>query len=460
MANSASARVAVTEGNPPETVPIRYNPGSARPTVGEGSNIVVADFARLSGAFLNKAIFGVATGELNRAPPWEYQDLVNRTIQPGFAGLGLRFVRINGITTIPQIFGASGTEAPNWRPLNNLIAGFKTCFPLARFCFVTTNHDTFDYTNRSVRTVVASDIAQIARYLAAGGIRVDYWEVVNEPDHSAANTPAVVAALESEVRSALHAVDRSYVVGGCCTSWPQQNYARASAAAGAQFISWHTYVESPGATKISDEKLYAQGIAAFDAPVKMQAAAKAAAPGNYLTFLTEYAINMFSSDTPGDNDPRQQTYKGAIYSALIMISEAYGGLAGAGIWRLENDDGTYGVFQTGTWNLNPQGALIKALNQYMGGSVTAVSVSSKRTKKLLVMNAVTSADFGLIIINYDTTTTWTGAVALKGRASSANITRFNLDEATPHGSTSSMLPIMLNSITVPPAGLTILSGPR
>lgn len=451
---------------PPEPPPgtgeeIRYNTASPRTLVLGAGNSIVVNLKSTKRGWLNKAMFGVAAGGLCRTPPWNYRDLITPAQQAAFRDLGLRFVRINGITCISDIFGAGMANSPDWSTLDPLIAGFKTCFPLAKLAFVTANHPSFAYADPAVRAQFASCVAQVAQRFVAGGLRVDYWEVVNEPDHTKTNTPAIIAATEIAVRNALLAVDPTYLVGGPVVSWAQSAWIAASAKAGAQFLSWHYYPQPPGplAGRLSDDALFANALATGGMAATMQAAAKAVALRDYLTFLTEYNIQTYSNATLG-NDPRQQSYKNAIFAAVLLLSKAFGGLSGAAIWRLENDDGTYGVFQTGTWNLNSVGALLKALNLYMGGAIIDAIVRSTTTTKLLVLPAVTDTDFGLAIVNYDSSAAWTGSVVLEGRASAANHTRFDLNAGLPLGLANGAPPAGLTTVTVPPQGVTILAGPR
>lgn len=444
---------------PPLPTPVgamRYNPGAPMPIVGTTNGIQVILNSPTLGV-LNKGIFGVATGSLAHSPPWNYRMLTDPVSQAAFRDLDLRFVRINGITTVLDVFGPSGTNPPNWAAIDALLQGLKTCFPNAEFCMSFMNHDMFNYADAGMRAILANDLAAIVRKIQSAGIFIRDIEVINEPDFG--HTPDVVVAMEQAARTAIMAVDPKYRVGGPVTSWARSEFIGPSAKAGAPFLSWHAYAKGPGQVQ-TDQQIYNTAIAWGANAKSVQTWGKNARAADYFTYLDEFGIDSWND--PGQTpDARQQNFKGAVFAALTMIASAYNGLTASSIWRLENDDGSYGVFQTGTWTVNPTGALMRAGNKYLGGTITNMTIGSTGTKNLLALNAVTDTTFGMIIVNYDTVSDWTGPVALAGRTSTtANVTRFDINESVPLGIATTVTAGGLSTITVAKHGVTILAGMR
>ena len=435
---------------------IVFNPGTQRPGVGRDGNIVTCDLTKTTAGRLNKAVFSAAGASMAPSAPWDYRFLVDPNAVAAFKRLGLSFVRILGGTSMGDLFGANGTDTPDWRKLDNLLH-LKEAFPGATYmlclCYA---WNLYDWNNTSLCARLAANYATVARHLEAGGLHVTYWEPLNEPDGHGTGAQAV-AAFEKQVRDALHGVDPNYIVGGPTTTYERGDYVTPSAAAGAQFICWHAYHHSPGQYP-PDQTCWDDGVNWGDQPTNAQTQARQGHPGNYPTFLTEYYLNLYSGD---GNDTRQQQWQGAVFAGCVMLSEAYGGLCGSTIWRLENNDGTYGVFQTGTWNLNPVGTLITELNRRMpAGPMMQCTVKSTTTDRLLALGSTDDTKFGLALVNYHTSQNWQGQVALPGRASTVALDRWRLDSGTPLGAASKLEVGSMATVSIPAGSVMVLSGPK
>lgn len=438
---------------------IQYNPGSARPAVGGGVNAFIADFNVLPGAIVNKAMFGVATGGLSYDWVGHYDMLTN---DPAFRAacidLGLHYVRVNAIYLINDAFGPNATNPPNYTWVDNITNGLVKCFPGAQYNLSFGANWEFNYGDGNIRNNFVNAVKQTLQRMDAGGLHFTHVQAINEPDggQTPGNVPpGTTVATEVALRNALKPVLPNIVFPTGCTSYCRGDFLTPGAAAGARALDYHYYAHPNGDLR-SDDALYQTALGSFNAATDAQNAGRAGAQADYVVLCTEYNLDFTSGS---NNDPRQQNWKGAVYSALWLMSGIYGGLAGATIWRIESFDGSYGVFQTGTYNKNSNGVLLKALNAYVGGKVTGLKINSTGTNRLLGLSTIDGDNFGMVLVNYDTAASWTGAVVLP-RVATSNVTRININQAQPLGETSVVAPSTLGNVTIPPAGIVILAGAK
>lgn len=383
---------------------------------------------------LSPTLFSVATGSLAPSPPWNYRMLTDPVSAAAFRGLGLKAVRVNAITALQDVFGANLDQAPNWASLDQFVAGFNSALPGCKLVMVLINHGNVNFTDATMRGRVGAGYAKTAAYLKSHGIVVAAWEVVNEPNFDL--SPADTAATQVAVKAALVAQGDQTPVGGPTASWAQAEWMAASANSGAEFSDWHVYVKGPGEA-VSTDQLFDRALAA---------ARGGSGPKPWL--LTEYGIDSWTNPDV-QPDPRAQTIEGAVFVALVGISAAQNGVESTFIWRLENNDGSYGVFHTGTWTLNPAGAIIQAANKYLiPGTITPLVGAGPRT-------AFLSSDGGaagrsLLAVNY----------AISGAPVTVPVPpgmglRYFQNPANAHGASGGGAPIA--SIALPPMGIAILS---
>lgn len=464
MEQSAAPPGVVLPAPPPIVAPpvggpsdvIRFNPGSPRPVVQGGVNAITVKIGERTGAFACKAAFGCAAQGLDNIS-WggQYRMLLDPVFQAACADFGFRFVRINGLGAIRDSFGGNANSTPNWTWLDNIAAGFRKCFPLAQFCMSFSGNGDFNYGDANLRANFANAVKQVVQRFRDRGLKIDFVGSINEPDGG--GTPPKVGP--SDVGATIAAFRQAMpteALAGPFTSWGRTDFAQSAAQAGAKLISWHYYNHANGDQR-SDDQIWGDAAGFGSIVAAMQSAARAGGQTEPILGVTEYGLDW----TPGgNNDPRQQNYKGAIFSSLLLMSGIYGGLSGATIWRVENFDGSYGVFRTGTLQKNPNGALLQALNRYAGGDVAPIAIASTGTQKLLGLCTTTATDFAVVLTNYDTTSPWTGPVNLPGRISVANLTRFDLNETATGGLSGSVPTSALGSVTLPRQGITILAGAR
>lgn len=451
---------------PGTTTAIRFNKGSLRPVVTAGANAITVDLTKTTGAWWNKAVSGCAAQGLDNVT-WggQYRMLLDPAFQSACADLGFRFVRINGLGLIKDAFGpAANASAPVWTWIDNIIAGFRKTFPLAQFCLSMSGNGDFNYADVTLRTNYASAARQILQRMQDRGLTVDFVGAINEPDGGGTPPkvlPANAAATMAAVRNAVLPVLAPGVkFAGPFTSYGRTEFATPFAVAGADMIAFHSYNhpnQPQNPPNPTDDKIWTDATRFGDVCVAMQAAARAGAARDYLIALTEYGLDW----TPGaNNDPRQQTYKGAIFTSLLLMSGVYGGLAAGTIWRAENWDATYGPFQTGKLVPNSNGVLLRALNRVMGGDLVPLTITSSGTQKLLGLGTTTASDIGLILTNFDSVSNWVGPISLSGRTSAANLTRLDITSANPGGVTSSISSASLGAISLPAQSIAVLSGLR
>jgi hypothetical protein len=383
---------------------------------------------------LSPTLFSVATSSLAPSPPWNYRMLTDPAAAAAFRSLGLKACRVNGLVMLTDIFGDQLLGQPNWGMIESLVVGYPQALPGARLTLATLAHWSINYADPNMRQRAADRIVEVAKYMKFRGLHVDRWEVINEPDFTPG--PGDTADTERRTRNALHAAGFPEPVGGPCTSWNRSEYMDASIAAGAQFMDWHTYVKGPG-DDVSTDELFNRANAVGGG-----------GHGPHPWVLTEYGIDSWTK--PGTTpDPRQQTLEGAIFAALCGISCANKGMETTYIWRLENDDGSYGVFHTNTWNLNPTGALIQAANKYLiPGTIKPFSTGTA-TRTIALLSDGGSKGQSLLLVNYN----------IGGNPASVAVPagfslRWQQNRTNDHGLASNTPTSLVN---LPPLGVAILS---
>ena len=384
---------------------------------------------------LSPTLFSVATSSLAPSEPWNYRMLTDPAASAAFKSLGLKACRVNGLVMMTDIFGGSLTGSPNWAIVESLVTGYAKSLPGARLTLCCLAHWSINYADPNMRRRAATKYVEIAQYLKSRGLKVDRWEPINEPDGGNVS-PGDVADTERLTRFALHTAGFPEPVGGPCTSWARNEYFDASIGAGSQFLDWHVYVKGPGDDVATDQL--------FDRALGVGAGGKGMKPW----VLTEYGIDSWNK--PGVTpDPRQQSIEGAVFAALVNISCANKGLETTYIWRLENDDGSYGVFHTGTWNLNATGCLIQAANRYLiPGEIQGFTTSGRIAAMLSDGGA---AGKSLLLVNYNTSGT-PASIPIPGGMP----LRWFQNPANVHGVAGGGG--VVTSVNLPPLGIAILSS--
>lgn len=338
------------------------------------------------------------------------------------------------------------------------------------------NHEQYNYQTQAA--TMASCYALFAQRLKDQGVNIKYWSPFNESNsdgRSAVDCGNVLA----HVKPALKAVDQNYLVGGGDFSFADTPYISAMASNGAEFINWHGYFEN--ATEYADDDCLNQKALEFAAAPTNGSSSplstfRTQQPGvDPLMMHTEWNFNFAVGAFNNNGDPRQRTFFGGIFHAIVRCNSIYGGYAGSAHWHIEDPDGTYPIFGPGpSYSYFSPAYLIQALNTYMPvGYARPVTLNFAGGNGR--MSAVCVSDgtkFGFLIINRNTGNsagndgsvagvTWNGTVTLTNRTSTAPITKWVYDRNNPNGLATQVTPTgapQTLSVSIPGPGLVILSG--
>lgn len=453
---------------PPPSTGIVFNPGAATPSVGTSGNSVTFDLTSPTTAWLNRAMFGVCDTTYSFVGAngiWDFNTFQDTTKQAIYRSLGAKFVRMHNHTCIGQTFTSyPSTANPNWQNIDSLITGnpLDACFPGAEF-MMNLHYSTY-MTNTSA---TAACYAAVAQRLKNAGVTIRFWSICNEANHVRNGVPdfsvAQIAALQTAIASAVHAVDSTYLVGGGDPDGAVDAYLRGQASSGAQFINWHRYQD--GSTMgYSDDAVMQAGVQGGEDYRGAFASARAGSPGSYLGGNTEWNLEFASNGSPNDesaSDRRQYNYMGAVVQTLHRIHATYSGGAFCAHFRCGiGQDGTYPMLD-GSGNLRPPAYALRALNTYMpAGNLVATTLNrSDGFGKLSAMCSTDATNFGAVVVNRDQTLTFTGPITLNHRAGQGSITQFKLDSANINGVTSSVTGPTIN-VTMLPGSIIVLGGAK
>lgn len=447
-------------GFEPPIVPVgagmQSNKGSAKPMVSSGPNAITADLTKTTGAIWNKAVSGCATGGLDNVT-WDsqFRQLLDPAFQKACADLDFRFICTNGLGVVRNVFGANANSTtPNWTSVDRIIQGFDKTFPNAEFCMRFAGNGDFNYNDATIRNNLAHSIKAIVDRFRSQGLKIEYVGAINEPDAGTPTPKWSPAAIGASI-AAMRSVMPNEKLAGPFTTYARGDFIKAAAQAGAVLITWHYYnhPNQAAAQRPPNSKIWDDAAAFNNAANAMREAAISGGVPNPICAVTEYNLDF----TPGaNNDPRQQSWEGAIYTSLLLMSGVYGGLAAATIWRSESWDAAYSPFKSGTLEKNPNGALLQALNKYMGGEVTPITLAANNQQKLLGICTRTPDHFTMMVTNYSGIP-WTGPINLTGRSSTDQVTRFDLSPTYPLGLTGTTA---LSNVTIAQNSIAILSGTR
>lgn len=299
----------------------------------------------------------------------------------------------------------------------------------------------------------ASIAVQMAAHFKAKGMEVFYWEVGNEPD-GVVDINTYIADFNA-IAQALHNFNPAYKVGGPVTSWDNGSYITPWAKQCgdyADFTDWHSYPVNPND---DDATMYQKGIRGEVNNIPSELAGTAMKSKPYA--LLEYNIN----GTYGV-DPRQVTYKNAVYTAL-RLTESFKQnplFQIGGIWDIMKDS-NYGVIgPNGNANstIVPVGYYLGEAGQVMPG--VQVSATVNVSGNLKAFATVNGHHFAIQLVNYDTNATYTIGVTAKLPGGGNFGGMYNVWQI---GSSNPAVPqageMAYNTpLSIPPATVVILTG--
>lgn len=444
-----------TGGLPPDNTsnPSSGSGSSSAGTGGPSPAGISVDLSSPMGHAVPASLWGVATGALIDN---SFSGATSSAFQTSFKSLNIQSLRFNVNSGANEglwedaIF-AGGVNSPNWNYLDRWFNTAPSFWNTNGRLIVgvgpsggSAQHNPSDWATIAV---------QLASHFKSKGMEVFYWEVGNEPDGNIdINT---YNAAFNAIAQALHKFNPNYKVGGPVTSWDNGSYITPWAqqcGSNADFTNWHSY---PINTTDSDAAMYQKGIEGELNNVPGEIAGTAMAGKPYA--LLEYNIN----GNPG-SDPRQVTYKNAVYTAL-RLTETYKQnplFQMGGIWDIMADSnyGIVGPNGSSSSVIVPVGYYLGKASQVMPG--TQVPASVDVSANLKVFATVNGNNSAIQIVNYDTSATYTIGVTAKLPGGGNFGGNYNVWQI---GSTHPNVPETGNisyntSLSIPPATVVILTA--
>ena len=438
------------------------------PSNGQGpaasSNFINIDFAGQTGHTLYPTLFG---SSMASDGPSEYSSATwgNANIQTAAkvtAGFGLPGMYVRILPAGGDWSGATGS--PILTKIDSLCASLPKIVDIAT-CQVCYNlGPSISSSSYPDASTFGAQCVQVAQRFVANGINPMYWEIGNE--WNGAINQSTYQPIFNAAASALKAYNSNYTVIGGNFSWEAamdwSSFAR-SAGSNLGMCAYHDYeVDS----SFSDSAAMAACIKRFGSEAaSVRSALVSAGYGSLPQCVGEY--NM-AGNPPGD--PRQAKIQGAVYNILALYSafNADPLTTHGSMWDWLGD-GYYGIVIDPTNNLGnypaysvvPVGYALKNCRQYMGGKVVS---TTKPSGNIAVLATANGANVSTLIINYDTSTTFTGPIALShwpvNSSGNGTVSVHTVSPASLTGTTSTLTVSsgLTASITIPAMSVTVITS--
>lgn len=309
----------------------------------------------------------------------------------------------------------------------------------------------------------AAFCAELARILNVEmGLNVKYFEVTNERDDLyyvqfqgtvGPDKLDELVTIYNTATEAIKAVDPSIQVGGPAFARGDlvdqvRRFVR-GAKHNLDFLSYHFYAS--GNLNDSDRQILYNRVADLERHSRdiMQIVAEESPERAIPVHLNEYNISW----TFQNNDPRMQSYKGAIFDALIMVAAANTGNAATNAWN--ERDGIYGKMD-GNSELRVTGHTFQLFNSYLRGSRVAVASSSEDVVLLAVEDKATGRR-SILVINRSPSIQQV-AIDFKGWSpGSYALDRFEIAETGYYAGTIDGKALRKGDLYVPPLSVTVIT---
>ena len=204
--------------------------------------------------------------------------------------------------------------------------------------------------------------ADLLKHFMRQKIKVKYWEIYNEVYFRGIKTDRSLWKMYNLTAAKLKKLKPNIKIGGYAPCYPtisgitdfykhcHQN---------TDFISWHKY--PTGSSKTSDAYLMGKAYTFGDDVRAIRRAVHAITPGKKVELaLTEY--NMNYNWRP--HDPRQRTWKGAIWMAAVLYNLIKADLDIAQQWH-SRGGGTFGLMSKDCEEIRPTARLLYLFNKFL-----------------------------------------------------------------------------------------------
>jgi hypothetical protein len=365
------------------------------------SSVVWADLSTPVGGTVNPELYGAS---LHSGDGQGYDSFDLPKWCASVRKLDLRYIRLLGTKSMSTLFprGATTVEYQVMRNMSPLINNFAAInFTGTLNWTAGVIHDekkAVDYTTQAGQATLARQMVSLAACLRSSGIKVDIWDIFNEPDYEGIDQ-STVANASAACFHALKEFDPACRVGGPTQGYGPYNYTTSFLAANpsADFLIYHHYDNHGpfhGNNMSSDMALYQH---ALDHGPKVMSMVKGGSAQPMI--CNEYAIN--SAFTSPDWDPRQQRIQGVLYTALLTLSGAKAGLWGAAVWDLAARDNYFTIVDK-DGHIFPIGHFLSKAGRTLPGVIVKSNVPPD-IGDVVALATTHGCGYALMVINYGTT---------------------------------------------------------
>lgn len=416
--------------------------GVAGPATGPGvsGNFINVDFTNKTGNTVSTYLWGSSMASDIDFTPWANSTLQN--VAKTTAGFGLpgMYARINTNDT-----SMDGSGNPNLTFVDRVSSFMKNVLGL-------NDGSSFFSYNLGGRGASPSQFAngakQIAQRFIANSSECMGWEVFNENDGLDMGT---YTNIFNATADALHGINANYKVIGTCDSFMNGGRMQSLGSSSGTRLAAYCYHSYSVDDSFDDNSAMDRCIQRFGGDASgLRSSVSGTAGRSVPASVGEY--NM-TGNPPGI--ARQLDDRGAVFNILAMhtaftndpltqfgaIWDWFGDGYYGYIIDPGNNPGNYPAF-----TVRPVGYAMKTCRQYVHGSQVATSVpgAGSRFKALATVNGTS---FGVLLINYATTSTQSGQIALS-----------HWPVNTTGNATIQRIEISSNNLTAVPASVTVTGG--
>jgi hypothetical protein len=312
-----------------------------------------------------------------------------------------------------------------------------------------------DISNPSDQALYASMVKLVAQHFIDMAEPVRYYELVNEPDgrysvQDMANTFNVVAQMLTQT------FGPTYKMGGLTETYPkaddlQQFFQISGPNIG--FVSWHQYVtngsDGKGDQQVVNDSL-SGGLGGAQLVRRLMQAA--GIPDSVPMFLGEYNVDGANFD-----DPNNGNMVGAVAAAAVTYGmiEANDNMSMAALWCVENGSAYSAYGGQGNYRIDPVGAVLSYLAQYMPGHIVQTTMPGNAQGLIGYTTVDNAGGFSTALIDTNLSQGYTVNLSING-APQGGISRVEISNANPAGLKTPVPD--LTDVSVPAGGVVIVTN--
>jgi len=438
----------------PDPTPTPPGPASVGPVV-SARGFVDIDFGNKTGAVLQKSLFGssmACDGGWNSLPDnWANPQAQSAAYNTAGFGLPGMYVRINSENITINGDGSANNHGVD-----------ATCANLPKIMNVKTGTWSFGLGGTDDPGTFGRGAANVAKRFIANGLPCMEYEIVNELDSMDINRYCDIVNAAAD---ALHSIDPKIKVIPTNDSWMHSDRMHTVAQrCGNKVARFHYHLYAVGPDR-DNANAMATGINRFRGDAQgCRASLQGTACANTPQGLGEY--NMCGD--PGAGERRMTQVYGAVWN-LVGLHTAFladPNCTHGAIWDWYGD-GYYGLVidpksnpaGLPAFSVVPAGYGLKLCRQYLGGPVARASVSATN---LRCLPTSVGGAFGVLLINYDLSATYSGQITLSRwpvdttATRTINTQRIDQQHVAPAAGTLAVNAGVTANVSLPPLSITVL----